>query len=385
MKVQTIVGPDPAAARRRAAAARRRARRAARQAVRAAARELGRDAAATLGRPRARRSATSARVLVSVIDPDDLRHDAAGVLRRGGVPLAARPARRVQALREQPVHARRASPGAWIDYEPAESTTSDVRRQLELARPDLDARQLPRDPPVRASTSASSATTSSVEYPTGSGQQHTLRRDRAGPRRPARRDLAARTPTAAGRSSADTEQLQDDPAWKDNLLFNEYFHGDNGAGLGATHQTGWTALVVDLILDPPRLGAMFDRVSPGGLPHCRPLAQTARFAPAVDVPVGPVPLVPPQGGNVCASCCSSPCPARARLVRRRAGVARQGGRQDGGLPQGRLEVPAGHRRRLEAAEERTPRTRPTSSRRRPRARRRSCRRRRPARASPRSP
>jgi hypothetical protein len=35
------------------------------------------------------------------------------------------------------------------------------------------------------------------------------------------------------------------------LTFNEYFHGDNGAGLGATHQTGWTALVADLILDPP--------------------------------------------------------------------------------------------------------------------------------------
>ena len=48
-----------------------------------------------------------------------------------------------------------------------------------------------------------------------------------------------------------TERLQDDPAWRDNLLFHEYFHGDNGAGLGAMHQTGWTALVVDLILDPP--------------------------------------------------------------------------------------------------------------------------------------
>jgi hypothetical protein len=42
------------------------------------------------------------------------------------------------------------------------------------------------------------------------------------------------------------------PAWKDNLLFYEYFHGDNGAGLGAMHQTGWTALVADLLLDPPR-------------------------------------------------------------------------------------------------------------------------------------
>ena len=48
-----------------------------------------------------------------------------------------------------------------------------------------------------------------------------------------------------------TERLQKDPAWRDNLLFFEYFHGDNGAGLGAMHQTGWTALVVDLILDPP--------------------------------------------------------------------------------------------------------------------------------------
>ena len=47
------------------------------------------------------------------------------------------------------------------------------------------------------------------------------------------------------------EMLQNDPAWKDNLPFHEYFNGDNGAGLGAMHQTGWTALIADLILDPP--------------------------------------------------------------------------------------------------------------------------------------
>jgi hypothetical protein len=40
---------------------------------------------------------------------------------------------------------------------------------------------------------------------------------------------------------------QHDPAWRDNLLFNEYFHGDNGAGLGAAHQTGWTGLIADVI------------------------------------------------------------------------------------------------------------------------------------------
>jgi len=43
------------------------------------------------------------------------------------------------------------------------------------------------------------------------------------------------------------DKLQHDPAWKDNLLFNEYFHGDHGAGLGATHQTGWTGLIADII------------------------------------------------------------------------------------------------------------------------------------------
>jgi hypothetical protein len=38
-----------------------------------------------------------------------------------------------------------------------------------------------------------------------------------------------------------------DPQWRDYLLFYEYFHGDNGAGLGASHQTGWTALVAKLL------------------------------------------------------------------------------------------------------------------------------------------
>jgi hypothetical protein len=40
---------------------------------------------------------------------------------------------------------------------------------------------------------------------------------------------------------------QTDPHWRDYLLFHEYFHGDTGAGLGASHQTGWTALVAKLL------------------------------------------------------------------------------------------------------------------------------------------
>ena len=62
-------------------------------------------------------------------------------------------------------------------------------------------------------------------------------------------DADGRRPVFGG-----TEIFQSDPAWHDNLPFHEYFHGDNGAGLGAMHQTGWTALVADLILDPPRGG-----------------------------------------------------------------------------------------------------------------------------------
>jgi hypothetical protein len=81
-----------------------------------------------------------------------------------------------------------------------------------------------------------------IEYPTGSGQPLALR-DIAG-------DLADRLisiwlPGPDGRRPVygGVELMQTDPAWKDNLLFYEYFHGDNGAGLGASHQTGWTGVI----------------------------------------------------------------------------------------------------------------------------------------------
>ena len=56
-------------------------------------------------------------------------------------------------------------------------------------------------------------------------------------------DQSGRRPCFGG-----VERLQTDPNWKDNLVFNEYFHGDNGAGLGASHQTGWTGLVAAIII-----------------------------------------------------------------------------------------------------------------------------------------
>jgi hypothetical protein len=70
-----------------------------------------------------------------------------------------------------------------------------------------------------------------------------------------------------------TKKFQIDPHWRDYILFYEYFHGDNGAGLGASHQTGWTGLVAKFIqlygvLDPLKLleagrGAAFRQGTPG--------------------------------------------------------------------------------------------------------------------------
>ena len=56
------------------------------------------------------------------------------------------------------------------------------------------------------------------------------------------KDSSGRRPVYGG-----TKTFQEDPHWRDYLLFYEYFHGDNGAGLGASHQTGWTGAVASLI------------------------------------------------------------------------------------------------------------------------------------------
>jgi hypothetical protein len=86
-----------------------------------------------------------------------------------------------------------------------------------------------------------------VEYPTGSGELRTLDSIIA--------DLWDRlislfVEDQNGRRACfgGTEKMQTDPAWHDNLIFSEYFHGDNGAAIGAFHQTGWTGLIADVIL-----------------------------------------------------------------------------------------------------------------------------------------
>jgi hypothetical protein len=85
-----------------------------------------------------------------------------------------------------------------------------------------------------------------VEFPTGSGTRMNLWDVAAElSRRLTRiflRDADGRRPVYGG-----TEKFQADPHWRDLILFYEYFHGDNGAGIGASHQTGWTALVAKLL------------------------------------------------------------------------------------------------------------------------------------------
>jgi hypothetical protein len=84
-----------------------------------------------------------------------------------------------------------------------------------------------------------------VEHPVGSGAQRTLGEVAA--------DLSARLeslflPDASGRRPVFGDNLAAaDPLWRDKILFYEYFNGDTGAGLGASHQTGWTALVAKLL------------------------------------------------------------------------------------------------------------------------------------------
>ena len=85
-----------------------------------------------------------------------------------------------------------------------------------------------------------------VECPTGSGRRMTLYQvaNELSRRLSAifLRDADGRRPVFGG-----SKTFQDDPHWRDLILFYEYFHGDNGAGLGASHQTGWTGVIARLL------------------------------------------------------------------------------------------------------------------------------------------
>jgi hypothetical protein len=197
---------------------------------------------------RVRLSGDERSVLVSVIGPDRIARTLAPFFDEDAF-LSPHGVRSVSKRYEGNPYTLPGLPGAMIDYEPAESTTdmyggnSNWRGPVWFPVNYLLIRSL-----VNYHRFYGDELT--LEYPTGSGRQRTLLE--------IARDLADRLvaiwlPDADGRRPVygGTARLQEDPAWKDNLLFFEHFHGDNGAGLGAMHQTGWTAVVADLILDPP--------------------------------------------------------------------------------------------------------------------------------------
>jgi hypothetical protein len=85
-----------------------------------------------------------------------------------------------------------------------------------------------------------------IECPTGSGRLTTLYEvaEELGRRLSSifTRGSDGRRPVYGG-----TQKFQEDPHWRDYVLFYEYFHGDNGAGLGASHQTGWTGIIARIM------------------------------------------------------------------------------------------------------------------------------------------
>ena len=147
--------------------------------------------------------------------------------------------------REHPYELEVGGVRASIDYEPAESTTamfggnSNWRGPLWFPLNHMVISALERYDRFFGDDYT-------VEYPTGSGRQLPLSAIIA--------DLRERLvsiflvgPDGRRPCFGGVERMQNDPAWTSNLIFSEYFHGDNGAGLGAAHQTGWTGVVADLI------------------------------------------------------------------------------------------------------------------------------------------
>ncbi len=91
--------------------------------------------------------------------------------------------------------------------------------------------------------------TATVEVPAGSGQRLTFHQAAAEIDKRIV-DLFRVGPDGRRPSDGDRIESSDNPLWREHLTFSEYFHGDTGEGLGASHQTGWTALVAHVLCSP---------------------------------------------------------------------------------------------------------------------------------------
>jgi hypothetical protein len=197
---------------------------------------------------RLRREGTTDEVLASIVTPEQLRRTLAELFDEGTF-LSPYGLRSLSKRYDGNPYAITVDGATYsVDYEPAESTTpmyggnSNWRGPVWVPMNYLAIRALARFHDYLGDGFT-------VEYPTGSGQQHNLL-DIAQDLADRLTAIYLRAPDGHRPVYGGTARLQHDPAW-DHLFFHEYFHGDNGAGLGASHQTGWTALLIDLLLDPP--------------------------------------------------------------------------------------------------------------------------------------
>jgi hypothetical protein len=155
---------------------------------------------------------------------------------------------------DNPFHLEMPGYTASVGYEPAESDTgmfggnSNWRGPLWIPLNYLVLRTL-------EDYAANLGEAVTIEYPTGSGQQRNAG-EIAEDLRQRLLSLYRRGPDGRRPAFGWVNRFQQDPNWRDNLLFFEYFHGDNGAGLGATHQTGWTGLLAELVARPVARPAM---------------------------------------------------------------------------------------------------------------------------------
>jgi hypothetical protein len=185
------------------------------------------------------------RLLLSVAGPDRLPRLLSRLFDEGEF-LSPHGLRSLSAYhREHPYQLEVEGVQATIDYEPAESTTpmfggnSNWRGPVWFPLNYLVISVLERYQRFFGDDLT-------VEYPTGSGRRITLG-EVAADLRDRLISLFVDGPDGRRPCFGGVTRLQDDPAWHDNLVFSEYFHGDNGAGLGASHQTGWTGLIADVI------------------------------------------------------------------------------------------------------------------------------------------
>jgi hypothetical protein len=200
-----------------------------------------------------RSHADGVKSLLALVSPERLERILAAVVDEGSM-LSPFGIRSISAEhREHPFSVEVGGTTAVVDYEPGESTSGLFGGNSNWRGPVWFPLNVLIIESLR-SYDSSLGEPHSVEYPAGSGRQCTfgeIADDLS-------RRLVSLFESAGGAprpSDARYPLLSTDARWRGNIAFYEYFHGDTGQGLGASHQTGWTALVAHLIVTRRRGGA----------------------------------------------------------------------------------------------------------------------------------